>query len=132
MEVDEQPFSGKLAYTSTNYGLHAYMESLLKLLMQLDGVESWGDANVRKRRRAVVKEIEGEVSRVDAWWKNAWRDYLRGEEEEDRKEVEDEMKVREEPKGEAESSEDPEGEAVGSTARILGGGRSATGTSLEH
>jgi hypothetical protein len=108
MEVDERPFSGKLAYTSTNYSLHAYMESLLKLLMQLDGVESWGDANVRKRRRAVVKEIEGEVSRVDAWWKNAWRDYLRDEEQEDRKEVEDEMKVREEPKGEAGSSEDTE------------------------
>ena len=109
MEVDEQPCSGKLAYTSTNYGLHAYSESLLKLLMQLDGVESWGDANVRKRRRAVVKEIEGEVSRVDAYWKNAWRDYLREKEEKDSKEVEDGVKVEEEPKGEAGSSEGSEG-----------------------
>ncbi|KAF9451344.1 hypothetical protein P691DRAFT_663418 [Macrolepiota fuliginosa MF-IS2] len=62
----------KLAYNSTNYNLHAYLESLDKLLVKLDGVESWGDSYVREKRRAVVKQIEGEQNRVDRICKASW------------------------------------------------------------
>ncbi|KAJ2915108.1 hypothetical protein MD484_g5298, partial [Candolleomyces efflorescens] len=73
---------GKLAYTLRNYPLHAYVEALSKLLMELDGVNSWGSADVRKRRRGVVKEIEQEVQRVEAYWKGAWQDYVEAQKEE--------------------------------------------------
>jgi len=62
----------KLAYNSTNYSLHAYLESLDKLLVKLDGVESWGDSYVREKRRAVVKQIEGEQNRVEGVCKASW------------------------------------------------------------
>ncbi|KAF6741371.1 hypothetical protein DFP72DRAFT_945183 [Ephemerocybe angulata] len=66
VQVDRPP---PLGFTSANYNLHAYLEGLLKLLMKLDGVESWGDP----------KEIEAEVSRVEPWWKGVWRDHVQGE-----------------------------------------------------
>jgi len=88
MDVD-QP-DGKLAYSSANYGVHAYAETLLRLLTKLDGVESWGDRRVRMARRAVVKRIEEESARVERWWKSSWREHVAageaktGSEEEDR------------------------------------------------
>lgn len=75
MDVDGQS-EGKLAYTSNNFALNGYLDEMLKLLTKLDGVESWGEKAVRERRRNVVKEIEKEMSRVDGYWKRAWRDYL--------------------------------------------------------
>jgi hypothetical protein len=41
----------RLAYTARNHALHVRMDSMDKLLMKLDGVESWGNEGVRKRRR---------------------------------------------------------------------------------
>ena len=75
MDIDEQS-SPKLAYSSTNYALHAHIESLSKLLLQLDGVQSWGQASVRDRRKGVVKEIEGELARIERYWKAVWRDHV--------------------------------------------------------
>ena len=80
--------SGKLAYTSQNYHLHAYVESLSKLLMQLDGVGSFGSADVRNRRREVVKNVEAELARVDQYWRNAWADYLEKKRQEEAAEAE--------------------------------------------
>ncbi|TFK24885.1 hypothetical protein FA15DRAFT_569722, partial [Coprinopsis marcescibilis] len=74
MDVDNLP-EGKLAFTSSNFGIHGYLESMLKLLTKLDGVESWGSKAVRTRRRDVVKKIEAEIARVDAYWKGAWHNY---------------------------------------------------------
>lgn len=65
----------KLAYNSTNSRLHAYVEALSRLLLKLDGIESWGDASVRKSRRRVVGKVEGEASKVDSYWKAAWANY---------------------------------------------------------
>ncbi|PPQ90288.1 hypothetical protein CVT25_013114 [Psilocybe cyanescens] len=80
-EDDVQPMDvdgseGKLDYTSTNYALNSYMDSLDKLLMKLDGVESWGQKEIRLKRRSVVKSIEKEASKVDRYWKQTWVDYL--------------------------------------------------------
>ena len=62
----------KLSYTSSNYALHAYVESLNRLLMKLDSVESWGETKVRKNRKRVIGRIEDEASGVEAFWKRAW------------------------------------------------------------
>lgn len=75
MDVNSQT-EGKLAYTSNNFSLNAYLDEMLKLLTKLDGVESWGEKAVREKRRNVVKEIEIEMARVDGYWKGVWRDYL--------------------------------------------------------
>ncbi|TFK60214.1 hypothetical protein BDN72DRAFT_850784 [Pluteus cervinus] len=68
----------KLAFSSGNYQLLAYLESLNRLLTNLDGVESFGDRNVREARREVVREVEREASRVEKWWKSAWRAHVEG------------------------------------------------------
>lgn len=62
----------KLAYNSTNYNLHAYNDSLDNLLVKLDGVESWGDPDVRTKRRSVVKSIEQEQGRVEQFCRDTW------------------------------------------------------------
>ncbi|KAF9054237.1 hypothetical protein BJ165DRAFT_1337765 [Panaeolus papilionaceus] len=79
MEDEEtSPVSeGKLAYTSTNYNLHQYSDSIDKLLIKLDGVESWGCKGVRDRRRSIVKSIGREAARLDWYWREAWQDYVR-------------------------------------------------------
>jgi len=74
MEVDGP--QGKLAYTSKNYALHQYVDAMDKLLMKLDGVESWGDKGLRLKRRRFVKDIEKEASKLERYWKQAWADYL--------------------------------------------------------
>lgn len=45
---------------------------LSRLLIELDGVESWGEPDVRKRRRNVVSAVEGEASRLEKAWKAVW------------------------------------------------------------
>lgn len=74
MDVDSP--EGKLDYTSTNYALNSYMDSMDKLLMKLDGVESWGQNEIRLKRRSIVKSIEKEASKIDRYWKQTWVDYL--------------------------------------------------------
>jgi hypothetical protein len=43
--------------------------------MKLDGVESWGNSEVRRARKAVVRQIEDEASAVEAYWTRAWVSY---------------------------------------------------------
>ncbi|KAG6899473.1 hypothetical protein C0993_009947 [Termitomyces sp. T159_Od127] len=66
----------KLAYDQKNYTLHSYTESLNRLLIRLDGVESWGSAIVRKSRRRIVGRVEQEANRVEAYWKQSWAAYV--------------------------------------------------------
>ncbi|KAF8999775.1 hypothetical protein BDQ17DRAFT_732143 [Cyathus striatus] len=77
MDVDGT--EGRLAYTSANYAFHQYTDLLEKLLVRLDGVESWGDKKVRERRRSVVKSIEMETQKLDRYWRSAWRRHLEEE-----------------------------------------------------
>ncbi|KAG6827692.1 hypothetical protein H0H92_010730 [Tricholoma furcatifolium] len=65
----------KLAYDSTNYALHSYTESLNRLLIKLDGVESWGDPSVRRSRRRTVGKVEAEANRIDMYCKSVWAAY---------------------------------------------------------
>ncbi|KAK0504627.1 hypothetical protein EDD18DRAFT_1098156 [Armillaria luteobubalina] len=62
----------KLAYTNRNTPLHAYNESLNRLLVQLDAVESWGELDVRERRKHVVSMVEAEAAKVERGWKAVW------------------------------------------------------------
>lgn len=81
-DVDSSNLSiPKLAFNSTNYLLHSYLESLDKLLIKLDGIDSWGDQDVRVRRRAAIKEIEGEQARLDMMLKDSWIKYTQIEAE---------------------------------------------------
>lgn len=66
------PTSPKLAYTSTNVPLHGYVESLNRLLVALDAVESHGAREVRDVRKQVVRMVEQEASAIEKWWKNIW------------------------------------------------------------
>ncbi|KAJ7629990.1 hypothetical protein DFH06DRAFT_1224542 [Mycena polygramma] len=79
--VPEPPFpqsgeGAKLAFTSTNVPLHTYIELLSRLLVSLDAVESRGDRGVRERRRAVVRAVEAEAGRVEAFWRGVWAAHL--------------------------------------------------------
>lgn len=65
----------KLAYTQTNYALHAYGEALSRLLIKLDGVQSWGEKHVRERRKGVARRIEAEAGEVEDYWKRVWAAY---------------------------------------------------------
>ncbi|KAG9118901.1 hypothetical protein FRC07_006343 [Ceratobasidium sp. 392] len=63
----------KLAYTPNNAPLHQYEHLLTGLLTQLDAVESYGDAEVRKARKDAVKEIEKELEELDGRKVHEWR-----------------------------------------------------------
>ena len=74
MEVDRT--DGKLAFTSTNFALNSYVDALDKILMKLDGVESWGNKVIRTRRRGIVKAVEREASKLERYWRQAWADFI--------------------------------------------------------
>ena len=71
-DIDPSTRIPKLAFNSTNYGLLAYNDALDKLLVKLDGVESWGNPGVRRRRKNVVKQVEKEQGLVERFWKISW------------------------------------------------------------
>jgi len=74
-DIDPSTRIPKLAFNSTNYGLLAYNDALDKLLVKLDGVESWGNPGVRRRRKNVVKQVEKEQGLVERFWKISWLKY---------------------------------------------------------
>ncbi|KAG9118902.1 hypothetical protein FRC07_006344 [Ceratobasidium sp. 392] len=63
----------KLAYTPNNAPLHQYEHLLAGLLAQLDAVEPYGDAEVRKARKDAVEEIEKELNELDGRKLDEWR-----------------------------------------------------------
>ncbi|KAF8966929.1 hypothetical protein BDZ97DRAFT_1805962 [Flammula alnicola] len=98
-ETDEAPMDvdgneGKLAYTSTNFPLHTYVDAMDKLLMKLDEVESWGEKHIREKRRGIVKAIEKEGSRLERYWKQAWQDFVAKQAPEESKPVDEPMDER--------------------------------------
>ena len=80
----------KLAYTATNVSLHTYVESLNRLLVALDGVESWGVKDVRESRKGVVRKVEKEAEEVDELWRRVWETYT-NELKEEKKDVDLEL-----------------------------------------
>ncbi|OSX55807.1 hypothetical protein POSPLADRAFT_1076704, partial [Postia placenta MAD-698-R-SB12] len=67
-----EPTRPDLAYTPGNAPLHAYLEELSRLLTALDAVESRGVAEVKGRRRALVREVEGEAESVERRVRAVW------------------------------------------------------------
>jgi len=74
-EVGEGP-EGRVAYTRGNEGLHAYTHGMEVLLGKLDCVESWNETSVRRQRRGVVGEIEGEATKLERYRQRVWQEYL--------------------------------------------------------
>lgn len=72
--ADEEISMPKLAYTSTNSGIYNHMDVLEKLIIRLDGIASHGDEGLRLSRRKLVKEIGGEVERVERFWTGVWKE----------------------------------------------------------
>nr|GAT51183.1 predicted protein [Mycena chlorophos] len=100
------PTPAKLAYTPTNVPLHTYIELLSRLLVSLDGVESYGDKRVRDARRAVVRAVESEAGRVEAFWRDVWAAHVLGEQAQQQQQEAEEAKV------EVEESEEDEVSAM--------------------
>jgi len=67
----------KLAYTTTNAPLHFYTESLSRLLVALDAIESWGVRRVRDQRRKVVRKIEEDAGLVERRVRYIWEERSR-------------------------------------------------------
>ncbi|BGP18817.1 hypothetical protein JCM10213v2_006897 [Rhodosporidiobolus nylandii] len=72
----------KLEFTSQNAPVHGYEEALTRLLTELDGVDSLGEEEIRQRRKGLVKEVEGELGKVEGMRGKAWR-IAQGEEKDE-------------------------------------------------
>lgn len=64
--------SPTLAFTANNRPILVYEHTATGLLTKLDAVDSAGDANVRKARKALVNEIEAAIREVDEKKLAAW------------------------------------------------------------
>ena len=62
-----------LLYTPKNALVHGYEHALVKLLSDLDAVESHGDSRVRSARKELVKKIEKALGALDAAKMDVWR-----------------------------------------------------------
>lgn len=62
-----------LAFTPRNRPVQAYEEGLLKLLTDLDDVPSAGVKEIKDARKALAKDIQEELSRVDAGKLASWK-----------------------------------------------------------
>ncbi|KAI0339131.1 hypothetical protein BDW22DRAFT_1298563, partial [Trametopsis cervina] len=60
-----------LPFTLRNKPVHAYQHALNGLLSKLDEIESYGDEEIRRRRKEAVIEIEGALEDVDKKVANA-------------------------------------------------------------
>lgn len=62
----------KLAFTSNNAPFLAFEDSLTRLLIELDGVESGGEEEIRNSRKHLVREIEAELEHLEGIKKEAF------------------------------------------------------------
>jgi hypothetical protein len=64
--------SPSLLFNKQNKPYHAQNNRLLQLLLQADGIASNGDREVRRKRKEIVKLVEGEIERLekkrDEYW----------------------------------------------------------------
>ncbi|KAF5361614.1 hypothetical protein D9758_007355 [Tetrapyrgos nigripes] len=74
----------KLAYTSRNQPVRYYEQTLSALLTQLDGVESYGNDEVRARRKDVVGRVERALEELEEEIEGRWTSKVRKEEKEER------------------------------------------------
>ncbi|KAI5475525.1 bcl-2 associated athanogene 3-like protein [Pseudohyphozyma bogoriensis] len=62
----------KLAFVPTNAPFLAYEDALVKLLTEIDGIQSEGDLVVRDTRKALVRRVEGELGALDRMRSEQW------------------------------------------------------------
>ncbi|THU89439.1 hypothetical protein K435DRAFT_865279 [Dendrothele bispora CBS 962.96] len=63
----------KLAYTSRNHPVRYYEQTLSALLTQLDGVQSYGNEDVRGRRKEVVARVEKALEDLEGEIEGRWK-----------------------------------------------------------
>ena len=63
-----------LLFNRANSGYHAQTNTLLQLLLAADGVSSAGDKEVRRKRKEVVRLVEGEIERLERKRDEVWAD----------------------------------------------------------
>ncbi|BGP16017.1 hypothetical protein JCM10213_005432 [Rhodosporidiobolus nylandii] len=69
---DARSPSPPLAFTSSNAPLLEFEDFLVTLLSKIDTVESHGDAPIRGERKALVREVEAELKRLDELKDSEW------------------------------------------------------------
>lgn len=89
------PKTGNLAFCTHNNPIHAYTDSLEKLQVKLDGVESDGNVKVRERRKANITTIEKELQRIEAW-KNEQKERAKGHHNDESQQVQEQGQERDE------------------------------------
>lgn len=62
----------KLAFQSSNASFLAYEDFHVNLLSKIDAVSSGGDRTVKQARKALVKTVDAELSRLDRAREQAW------------------------------------------------------------
>lgn len=101
----------KLAYTARNHPIRSYEQALSRLLVQLDEIESHGNADVRISRKAVVARVEGALEeleqKVESRW-NKWNKSHRVEREEEVEEVQKKVEDAAEPSQENQAASAPD------------------------
>jgi hypothetical protein len=77
----------RLAYTPANAPIHGYEDALIKLLSQLDAVESGGDVKIRDERKSVARRIQKALSELDGMKDAAWKRLLEEQQHQEEEEA---------------------------------------------
>ncbi|GAA5857513.1 hypothetical protein JCM3766R1_000180, partial [Sporobolomyces carnicolor] len=62
----------RLAFVSVNGPVLSHEDFLVNLLSEIDSVESRGDRDVKRERKALVKAVEAELAKLDEIKERAW------------------------------------------------------------
>lgn len=80
LDFEDVPFNDEtipsipaLTYTTANVSYHSHAQSLLKLLVDADAVESDGDEEVRRRRKGFVRMVEAELDALERRKGEVWK-----------------------------------------------------------
>jgi len=69
----EGSVTSRLAYTSHNHPVRFYEQALGALMVQLDAVESFGNDELRSRRKEVVERVEKALEELESEVEGRWR-----------------------------------------------------------
>ncbi|KAK4047024.1 hypothetical protein OIO90_006345 [Microbotryomycetes sp. JL221] len=69
-------FAPKLDYAAPNVPVHAHEEALMKIMIELDGVESDGDLVIRDTRKKLVRMVEEQLTDLDQMKREAFKQSL--------------------------------------------------------
>ncbi|GAA5928189.1 uncharacterized protein JCM15063_003812 [Sporobolomyces koalae] len=75
--IDSSSPAPPLAFGSANSSFLSYEDFLVKLLSDIDAVESGGDRQVKQERKQLVRNVEKELARLDAMKERAWEEQIK-------------------------------------------------------